>query len=287
MTNLLVSSKTDSNILHVMAMSPISALLLDHIVGSKFDGGLGWKRQALESRTGCTVSIDDAAASEPVCIIISPVRKQFDIVMARQMVEDSLLEFLGPSDENGDIARIRLLYELAETWEGSCDLQRAHDGIVQQRRHGTGQVVWMKSVKVGTLSEDVFISLKARLHQTVWNACRVEVYCHELNNMKSGKTKTKHIVLVYGSCAKTVEGAAGAVKGVLKDFQNGGIHSKNGSKKRNSLLSLDESLSAKSNDGEASERASKKLKSSGIYYKMMVPPWIFAKSAQRNDLFCE
>eukprot|EP00579_Thalassiosira_antarctica_P009739 CAMPEP_0201920362 /NCGR_PEP_ID=MMETSP0903-20130614/8986_1 /ASSEMBLY_ACC=CAM_ASM_000552 /TAXON_ID=420261 /ORGANISM="Thalassiosira antarctica, Strain CCMP982" /LENGTH=954 /DNA_ID=CAMNT_0048457085 /DNA_START=96 /DNA_END=2963 /DNA_ORIENTATION=- len=192
--------------------------IFHHIVG-KCDG--------IERKTGCAVEISrlDPKNKVPMYLTIRPTPShcqggrfegKFDLVKAKELVENSLLDFLQCDDDRG--ARARLLYELALSLGGASRLQRLENGVLQQRRGhsiSNDSVVWMNVLDLSTtLSKSDLLSFNEEVQQKIQHVvskCSVEVFGHGLTNRKP-------FVLICGKSSESVGEATKLVSNAINDY---------------------------------------------------------------------
>lgn len=175
--------------------------LYHHILGKYDNGEQGYKIRDIKRETGCAVRI---TGGSPVYLTIKPAPSssrdgfKFDMTRAREMVEDSLLEFV----ECGG-ARARLLYELASSFDdgSSSSHQRESNGAVQQRDPMWNDVVWMQLLNLPEImyKKKDLLSFKDDLQRRVQRdtiPCSVEVFGQGLGNIKTPIQFCKPFVLI-------------------------------------------------------------------------------------------
>ena len=182
---------------------------------------MGQKTQAIEVETGCSVSIiSKKAKNKPVYIKLCqrPSHRNADLMRAREMIEDSLLEFV-----ECDGAKARLLYELAALLDGngSPDIEQfAESGIVQQRDFRTNDMAWMRLVDLPTFENNDFLSFKEDLRHRMQQPgeCSVEVFIQG-DNLKLPVTLCKPFALICAKCSDDLVNAAQWVEDSVQECQ--------------------------------------------------------------------
>ncbi|KAL7546317.1 hypothetical protein ACHAWF_009649 [Thalassiosira exigua] len=194
-----------------------------HIIG-KDDGGVGFKTREIERLTGCAVNIShlDKEKNAPMTVTIRPLpshassktsggggggggadgghRAAFDLDRARDMVEDSLLDFL-----DCDGARARLRYELAFS-------SRKESSVVAQRDPVTNEVVFTKVLDL-SLGPDDLARLRDDARTSVGEdvRCSVEVFAQDLGNVRLPPGLCRPFALVQGPTREDVARATGSL----------------------------------------------------------------------------
>lgn len=290
--------------------------LTDHIIGKSDNGEQGFKTHDIERKTGCAVTI---SRGELFCLTIRPVptcRGQFDLSWARELVEDSLLEFVGC-----DGAQARLLYELALHLQGR-PLSRHVDGAVRQRRTGASrELFWMKLLDLPDAlarKEDLqsFDEEVRRWAQTNAAGCAVEVFAHGLGNLTVPARFCRPFVLVSVPGDGQIETARsmGMLNDALKQVSvaineyrrrctrnEAEAHARmdttrnDQSPSKPHQVSLgkrrppsdESSLSSRSHNhaGPSSEHPRKKQNNGEVRLILTVPLWVMQKCTMDKDLF--
>jgi len=167
--------------------------LFQHIVGKSSDGRLGFKTSEIEEKTSCVVTISHPNINGDIDITIRSIRPRFEISKAREMVEDSLLDFLAC-----DGSRARLMYELAMSLHGARNLEHDNSGVVQQRHFINGkEMVWMKLLDLPATwdnSDVVCFNLQALRD----DPCNMNIFGNSLGNMNIPPHLCPPFALIWG-----------------------------------------------------------------------------------------
>ena len=166
------------------------------IVG-KYGNELGWKTNQVEDKAGCTVDISraDRINNVPMCVTVRPKTSQHDMLMAKEMVEDSIFDFFGCEG-----AKARLNYELAISYQDS-----ANSGVVEQRKVGTSRNAWMKLLDLPIWDAGRHRSLNDLKHKVERETqCSVEIYGQQLGNLRMSAEWCKPFALIIGQARDQV-----------------------------------------------------------------------------------
>ena len=178
--------------------------------------GVGGEKLAkIRAETGCIIHIgpENWKMGENLYITMKPrnrARNHRGVFRAREMIVESLLEFLEGSDAKG-----KLLYQLAASSGGSCRNQRSYSGVVHQRSHLSEKFAWMKlldlpydDVNGEIVSDDVFVlDQEVRYRVQTTTDCSVGIFNHYDAHLKRWMPHA----LVWGEICEQVENAASIV----------------------------------------------------------------------------
>lgn len=151
-----------------------------HLMGVRNDIR-GHKLGAIKSQSNCSIDLTryNSKSKTPMEIRIeSNGEKDFkSVTVAKRMLVDSLLEFLG--DPNSEM---RLMYALAQTCKGTFNVPRNNKAVQQENPH-TNRLVWMKVVELTSTEYEphgrYLVSDRVQQELTSGTGCTMKVYGSE------------------------------------------------------------------------------------------------------------
>mmetsp|Transcript_13030 Transcript_13030/g.28137 ORF Transcript_13030/g.28137 Transcript_13030/m.28137 type:complete len:442 (+) Transcript_13030:1606-2931(+) len=235
----------------------------------------------------------------PMYVTIMPKHVKFQIPWAREMVEDSILEFLDLNKYSAS-RKARLLYELAVSLGGVSNIGRAEGGLVRQRSYLTRDMVWMKLLDLPILSAIELVSFDTSVRLRVEKEeieCSVEIFGQGL-----GGDPKSPFVLVCGKYSEQVAKATKLVADSIVDYQQrvqnnelkgpmlveNPLLSKPLASSRKRVMSPDVAKSGSAERPTKTKRSHEKKeqgKSTELTYILTVPLWVTQKCRNGKELF--
>lgn len=192
--------------------------------------------------------------------------RRSDVILAKRMITDSLLKFLGDSSSEG-----RLLYDLAVSVGGTDD-----GGAIHQECQRTRQSIWTTLLDLPSeldgkpLPVETFRSLLGKSVQEELiggTECSITVYGFD----EDKPTMSNPYVLVCGNGPDEVNEVSTRVSGEIERRQQGNYLLQDSSKKRNRPIDA----------GSERPRKSSRL----ISCTLTIPLWVMRKCTRDDDLF--
>lgn len=155
-------------------------------------------------------------------ITIETYGESSNLGKAKQMIEESLLQFLNDKSSEG-----RLLYELASTLQCNFNIQKGENGLVRQESYTKYGIVWMKLLELpcgrsrkGNRTYHGKFLMNQQLTEEVKDGrkCSVKVY-----GIQEGHTSElcDPYVLISGNAKDEVNQVAANMEGKLIKHQKG------------------------------------------------------------------